>query len=70
MDTHTRIHQKDEEVQTNLVCQKVEGIYFLGQERSIGGAILAKMNHDDVRGVLLKQQKNSFGPFRTKGMQC
>jgi hypothetical protein len=43
--------------QTLLDCQKADNNCFLGQERSADGGIQAKMNHNNVRSVLLNIKK-------------
>jgi hypothetical protein len=56
---HTSFTKEGEEVQTNVVCEEAEGKYFLGQERSTGGGIPAKRDHNNVRDVLQNTNKIS-----------
>jgi hypothetical protein len=40
-------------------CQKADGNYFLGQERSADGGIHAKRDHNNVRSVLRNTNKTA-----------
>jgi hypothetical protein len=44
-------------VQTNIICQKADGICFLGQERSADGGIHATGDHNTVTIVLWNTKK-------------
>jgi DNA-directed RNA polymerase subunit M/transcription elongation factor TFIIS len=55
--------------ETLSACQKADGDYFLGQERSANGGIhAARGTMSEVYCKTLK--KNCVGPYRTKGVEC
>jgi hypothetical protein len=57
VDAHT-FTKHAEEVQTNVVYQKADDNYFLGENRSVDGGIHATRDHNNVTSVFRNTKKN------------
>jgi hypothetical protein len=57
VNTHT-FNKQDDKIETNVVCQKADDSYFLGEETSDDGGIhAATRDYNDVTSVLRNDKK-------------